>query len=210
MLRCLESYGLLWDGEVVYQSQRKQLYRDALASLGSRAFPCGCSRKSGFYPGTCRKGLALGMTARAWRLRVDDEVIEFNDRAMGHRTDRLAETTGDFVLLRADGCFAYQLAVVVDDAAQGVTDIVRGEDLLESTGKQILLRRLLGYAEVRHLHFPVARGADGAKLSKQTLAPAVPNGSVEVLFEALRFLRMNPPAGSLAETLQWACQQTLT
>ena len=177
--------------------------------LGSRVFPCGCSRNPGLYPGTCRHGLTPGMTARAWRLRVDDEVIEFNDRAMGHRRDRLAETTGDFVLLRADGFFAYQLAVVVDDAAQGVTDIVRGEDLLESTGRQILLRRLLAYPEVRHMHIPVVRDTDGNKLSKQTLAPAVPHGSVEVLRQALRFLRFDVPAVSLPETLQWACQQPL-
>jgi len=210
ILRCLESYGLLWDGEVVYQNQRTHLYREALMRLGSRVFPCGCSRNPGLYPGSCRHGLPPGMSAHAWRLRVDDEVIEFNDRAMGHRVDRLAETTGDFVLLRADGFFAYQLAVVVDDAAQGVTEIVRGEDLLESTGRQILLRRLLAYPEVRHMHIPVVRGADGTKLSKQTFAPPVPHGSLEVLTEVLRFLRMCPPEGSLSETLQWASQQSLT
>ena len=209
ILRCLESYGLRWDGEVVYQSQRKHLYREALQQLGSHVFACGCSRKPGIYPRTCRNGLLPGMTARSWRLRVGDEIVEFDDRLQGHQIDKLAETTGDFVLLRADGFFAYQLAVVVDDAAQGVTDIVRGEDLLESTGRQILLRRLLGYPEIRHMHIPVVRGADGDKLSKQTHAPAVPHGSVEVLREALRFLRLDPPVASLDETMQWACQQPL-
>jgi glutamyl-Q tRNA(Asp) synthetase len=209
ILRCLESYGLLWDGEVVYQSQRKHLYREALSQLGAHAFPCGCSRRPGIYPGTCRNGLLPGMTARSWRLRVGDEIVEFDDRLQGHQIDKLAETSGDFVLLRADGFFAYQLAVVVDDAAQGITDIVRGEDLLESTGRQILLRRLLGYPEIRHMHIPVVRGADGDKLSKQTLAPAVPYGSVEVLREALRFLRLDPPDAALPDTLLWAAQRTL-
>lgn len=191
ILRCLEAYGMEWDGPVVYQSRRKDLYRAALAALGSHAFPCGCSRVPGIYPGTCRNGLPPGKAARAWRLRVDDAVISFVDRVRGPQTDVLAETTGDFVLLRADGYFAYQLAVVVDDADQGVTDVVRGEDLLDSTGRQILLQRLLGYPTPRYAHIPVVRDASGEKLSKQTLAPPVDErGDEATLREALAFLRV--------------------
>ena len=191
ILRCLEAYGMEWDGPVVYQSRRKDLYRAALEALGSHAFPCGCSRVPGIYPGTCRNGLPAGKTARAWRLRVDDNVISFVDRLRGPQTDVLAETTGDFVLLRADGYFAYQLAVVVDDADQGVTDVVRGEDLLDSTGRQILLQRLLGYPTPRYAHIPVVRDASGEKLSKQTLAPPVDErGDEATLRAALAFLRV--------------------
>ncbi len=191
ILRCLEAYGMEWDGPVVYQSRRKDLYRAALAALGSHAFPCGCSRVPGIYPGTCRNGLPPGKAARAWRLRVDDAVISFVDRVRGPQTDVLAETTGDFVLLRADGYFAYQLAVVVDDADQGVTDVVRGEDLLYSNGRQILLQRLLGYPTPRYAHIPVVRDASGEKLSKQTLAPPVDErGDEATLREALAFLRV--------------------
>lgn len=191
ILRCLEAYGMEWDGPVVYQSQRKDLYREALRSLGSHAFPCGCSRVSGIYSGVCRDGLPAGRTARCWRLRVNDEVIRFADRICGPQVDALAETTGDFVLLRADGFFAYQLAVVVDDAAQGVTDVVRGQDLLDSTGRQILLQRLLGYPGLRYAHVPVVRDADGVKLSKQTLAPPVDErGDEGTLRAALEFLRV--------------------
>jgi glutamyl-Q tRNA(Asp) synthetase len=191
ILRCLEAYGMEWDGPVVYQSQRKDLYRAALAALGTHAFHCGCSRVPGIYPGTCRNGLPPGKSARAWRLRVDDAVISFVDRLRGPQTDVLAGTTGDFVLLRADGYFAYQLAVVVDDADQGVTDVVRGEDLLDSTGRQILLQRLLGYPAPRYAHIPVVRDASGEKLSKQTLAPPVDErGDDATLQAALRFLRV--------------------
>lgn len=194
ILRCLEAYGMRWDGPVVYQSQRKQLYRDALHSLGTQVFPCGCSRIPGIYPGTCRGGLPTGRDARCWRLRVGDTVVEFDDQIQGRQCDVLAETTGDFVLLRADGFFAYQLAVVVDDHDQGVTDIVRGEDLLESTGRQILLQRLLGFRTPRYAHIPVVRDTSGDKLSKQTHAPAVdPRGNDETLRAALRFLRVPHP-----------------
>jgi glutamyl-Q tRNA(Asp) synthetase len=191
ILRCLEAYGLDWDGPVVYQSRRKELYREALRGLGLHVFPCGCSRVSGIYPGTCREGLLPGREPRCWRLRVDERVVEFQDRILGRQRDALAETTGDFVLLRADGFFAYQLAVVVDDQEQGVTDVVRGEDLLESTGRQILLQRLLGYRTPRYAHIPVVRDASGDKLSKQTKAPPVdPNGNDATLRAVLQFLRI--------------------
>jgi glutamyl-Q tRNA(Asp) synthetase len=207
ILRCLESYGLEWDGEVVYQSQRKDLYRAALAALGSRVFGCDCPRRQGVYPGTCRW---LSLAGRAKRLRVDDAVIEFEDRLRGPQVDDLARTTGDFVLLRADGFFAYQLAVVVDDGEQGVTDAVRGEDLLESTGRQILLQRLLGLPALRYLHIPVVRDANGEKLSKQNLAAPVELGSIAELTRALRFLGYDPPEFSRAnEALAWACNQPL-
>lgn len=193
ILRCLEAYGMTWDGPVIHQSQRTQFYRDAFSTLGSHVFPCGCSRVPGIYPGTCRNGLPPGRLARTWRLRIpagEDAVIRFHDRLRGPQADSLSDTTGDFVLLRADGYFAYQLAVVVDDAAQGVTDVVRGEDLLESTGRQILLQRLLGYEQPRYAHIAVARHpATGEKLSKQTRAPAVDERGDEATFrQALQFL----------------------
>jgi glutamyl-Q tRNA(Asp) synthetase len=191
ILRCLEAYGMQWDETVVYQSHRKPLYQQALEALGDRVFPCGCSRVTGIYPGTCRNGLPLGKLARAWRLRVPGDVtIRFEDRIRGPQSDALAVTTGDFVLRRADGLFAYQLAVVVDDAEQRITDVVRGEDLLDSTGRQILLQELLGYGRPRYAHIPVVRDpATGDKLSKQTLAPPVdPAGDEATFRKALAFL----------------------
>jgi len=191
ILRCLEAYGMEWDGPVVYQSQRKPLYQDALKTLGPHVFPCGCSRVTGLYPGTCRNGIPPGRSARAFRLRVpSDATVRFVDRIRGSQSDALAVTTGDFILLRADGFFAYQLAVVVDDADQRVTDIVRGEDLLDSTGRQILLQELLGHGRPRYAHIPVVRDPEtGDKLSKQTLAPPVdPAGDEDTFRKALAFL----------------------
>lgn len=221
ILSTLEAFGLTWDGPVVYQSQRKEIYRAALERLKSdgHVFPCGCTRKeiadssilvapSGEkpYPGTCRNGLPEGRAARAWRVRVPDETVRFTDRALGPQEQNLPAEVGDFVLLRADCFFAYQLAVVVDDAEQGITDIVRGEDLLASTPRQIYLQRLLGYPEPRYLHVPVVRNAAGEKLSKQTGATPVdaskPGPAIEA---ALRFLRLDPPDDlSPAELLKWA------
>ncbi len=221
ILRTLEAFGLAWDGPVVYQSQRKELYHAALERLRSagQVFPCGCTRKeitdsaititaSGEkpYPGTCRNGLPAGRAARAWRVRVPDEAVGFIDRGLGPQEQNLLAEVGDFVLLRADGFFAYQLAVVVDDADQGITDVVRGEDLLASTPRQIHLQRLLGYPEPRYLHVPVVRNAAGEKLSKQTGAAPVdasrPGPAIE---EALRFLGQDPPEGlSPADLLKWA------
>jgi glutamyl-Q tRNA(Asp) synthetase len=174
ILRTLEAFGLHWDGPVVYQSQRTELYREALDRLiaEGKAYGCACSRVPGRYPGTCRGGVA---NPRAWRVLTAGSDVE--------------EDVGDFVVLRADGLFAYQLAVVVDDALQNITDVVRGGDLVDSTPRQIWLQRLLGYPTPRYLHTPVAVNAEGQKLSKQTLAAAVdPADWRTVLPEVLMFL----------------------
>jgi glutamyl-Q tRNA(Asp) synthetase len=202
ILRTLAAFGLEWDGEVLYQSCREPLYRDALQRLEPHTYWCACSRReiadsslglaidgARIYPGTCRAGLAQGKTPRALRLRVPHEALRFVDRVQGAQTQDLASAVGDFVLYRADGLFAYQLAVVVDDAAQGVTDVVRGADLLDSTARQIFLHRLLGVAAPRYLHVPAAVNENGEKLSKQTGAPPVDiRRRHEALRAALRFL----------------------
>jgi glutamyl-Q tRNA(Asp) synthetase len=181
ILRALERLGLGWDGEIVHQSRRTALYRSALGELAAHTYWCGCTRReiadssldlaadgARIYPGTCRRGLPAGKTRRALRVRVPADEIAFVDRVQGRRTQVLEREVGDFVLHRADGQFAYQLAVVVDDAEQGITDVVRGADLLDSTPRQIHLQRLLGYPTPRYLHVPVALDAAGEKLSKQT------------------------------------------
>jgi glutamyl-Q tRNA(Asp) synthetase len=215
ILRQLENFGLQWDGPVTYQSARLDLYEDAIRTLKSHSYPCACSRKeledsalaidgSRIYPGTCRGGLASGKAARAMRVRTEIEPIRFTDRVQGELSQSLEKDIGDFVVRRADGMHAYQLAVVVDDAAQGVTDVVRGADLLDSTPRQIYLQRLLGFASPRYLHVPVAMNAAGEKLSKQTRASdAVP----EDLPPALRFLGL-PRPGDIAprDLLAWATE----
>jgi glutamyl-Q tRNA(Asp) synthetase len=196
ILRTLEAYGLTWDEEVVWQTRRHSLYAAALRQLGAKAFPCACTRKEapGRYPGTCRDGIPPGRAPRAFRLRVDDTPITFHDRRLGSFTEVLTESCGDFVLRRADGLYAYQLAVVVDDAAQHITDVVRGADLLDSTARQIFLQRQLGVPTPRYLHLPVVLNDDGQKLSKQTHAPPVdPAGDAVTLARALRFLGVPIP-----------------
>ncbi|MES2316587.1 MAG: tRNA glutamyl-Q(34) synthetase GluQRS [Pseudomonadota bacterium] len=191
ILDLLPRLGMQWDGDVVWQSRRKHLYQAAYERLQAHAYPCGCNRReiadsrlglapdgAALYPGTCRDGLAPGRSARSLRVRVpsaasDADLIEFDDRYAGHVRQRLDSESGDFVLKRADGYWAYQLAVVVDDGEQDVTDVVRGADLLDSTPRQIYLQRLLGLPTPRYLHVPVLRNANGEKLSKQTGANAV-------------------------------------
>lgn len=186
ILRALDSLGLAWDGEVLYQSRRAALYREALEKLRAHTYWCGCSRReiadsslglavdgARIYPGTCRGGLPPGKAARALRVRAPAEEIRFVDRLQGAQAQALSRAIGDYVLYRADGIFAYQLAVVVDDAAQGVADVVRGADLLDSTARQIHLQRLLGVPTPRYLHVPAAVNLQGEKLSKQTGAPPV-------------------------------------
>lgn len=192
MLHVLEKLGMAWDGEVVFQSARTRLYRDALDNLGNFTYPCSCSRREieGIYQGTCRNG-ARG-EARATRVRVENERIAFLDGIQGEYAQNLEREVGDFVLLRADGYFAYQLAVVVDDEEQGVTHVVRGADLLDSTPRQIHLQRCLGFGTPAYAHLPVAANEQGEKLSKQTLASPV-EPAVPVLFRALGFLGQNPP-----------------
>jgi len=211
ILRALERAGLSWDGEVLYQSRRLALYRDALAKLQAHTYWCGCTRReiadsslglagdgAHIYPGTCRAGPTRA--PRALRVRTMSEPVRFVDRVQGVHEQVLERDIGDFVLYRADGLFAYQLAVVVDDAEQGVTDVVRGADLLDSTPRQIYLHRLLGLPTPRYLHVPVALNAAGEKLSKQTGAAPV-ESSPEALRQALRFLGQ-PEAQTLADALR--------
>jgi glutamyl-Q tRNA(Asp) synthetase len=208
ILRTLERFELHWDGRPVWQSLRKELYKDALERLrrNGQAYGCACSRRDvgdAAYPGTCRNGTPEGRAVRAWRFRVPAGTASFIDRWQGKFAQDVETEVGDFVLLRADGYFAYQLAVVVDDAEQGITDIVRGADLLDSTPRQLLLQRALNYPEPRYLHVPVVVGADGEKLSKQTLAPAVDDLDPDVaLRQALAFLGLNAPPD--ADPLAWA------
>jgi len=222
ILGTLEACGLLWDEDVVYQSQRTHAYEEAfhrLKQTGSM-YPCACSRKEiadsalkrgmeSVYPGTCRNGIAQGKVARAWRVRVDDASISFSDRLQGNILQNLATEVGDFVILRADGLFAYQLAVVVDDAAQGITDVVRGADLLFSTPRQIYLQRLLGLDTPVYMHLPVVVNAQGEKLSKQNLAmPVGKDDTASLLFKALETLRQQPPVelqfDKVEQILAWA------
>ena len=213
ILRQLEACGLGWDGPVVTQSTRLDRYRAALQDLEAHVYPCACTRKeledsalaidgSRIYLGTCRAGLAAGKSARALRLRTATEPVRFTDRVQGEISQSVANEVGDFVLRRADGVYAYQLAVVVDDAAQGVTDVVRGADLLDSTARQIHLQRLLGVATPRYLHVPVATNSVGEKLSKQTRAA---DAGPDDLPRALEFLGLAPPASlARSELLEWA------
>lgn len=205
ILRQLSAYGFVADREIVRQSERSEIYEAAVSQLADagHVFACNCSRKmlegalrnaegESIYPGTCRdRGVVAG--AHALRLRVKgdaDSKVEFTDRASGVVTQNVASDVGDFVLRRADGCYAYQLAVVVDDALQGVTDVVRGEDLLMNTPRQIYLQRRLDVATPTYLHVPLVRNSEGEKLSKQTLAQGVSvDTPVATLHAAWAFLK---------------------
>ena len=213
ILRTLERLGLRWDGEVVYQSARDSRYRDALQRLQGHTYWCRCTRReiadsslglaadgAHIYPGTCRASAAR--EGRSLRVRTGAEEIRYRDRLQGEQAQVLERDIGDFVLYRADGLFAYQLAVVVDDALQGVTDVVRGADLLDSTPRQIFLQRRLGLPTPRYLHVPVAVNAKGEKLAKQTGAEAVPP-TWDSMCRALRFLGQ-PDADYLDQAVrQW-------
>jgi len=195
IIQTLAAFGMRTDGEIVTQSHRKALYSAAFDKLGDAVYPCACSRKeiadsrvtlatdgAAIYPGTCRHGLAPDRAARAWRVRVPGTtdpqgLIHFHDRWQGPITENLAEHVGDFVLKRADGFWAYQLAVIVDDAEQGVTDVVRGADLLESTARQIYLQQLLRFSIPRYLHVTEVVNDRGEKLSKQTGAQPLDVGN---------------------------------
>ena len=225
ILATLERYGFAWDGEVVRQSERTDLYGSALRRLhaGGHAYECTCTRRemesapiaaSGerVYPGTCRDGIPKdrsGRAQRASRLRVGAARIEFQDRLQGLQVQELARDVGDFVVRRSDGLYAYQLAVVVDDAVQGITDVGRGADLLASTPRQIHLQRLLGLPGLSYLHAPIVINASGQKLSKQTRATALPDAAPPVLVAAWRFLDQPLPEetwvpASVAEFWSWA------
>ena len=226
ILRTLDGFGFEWDGEVVVQSERLDRYHAALVrlQLDGDVYPCACSRSEialaassrsvdgGLvYPGTCRAGLADGKAARAWRLRLPDQELRVVDRVQGEVRQNPQREVGDCVLLRADGQYAYQLAVVVDDGAQGVNAVVRGVDLLDSTARQIWLQQRLGLPTPSYAHLPVVVNAAGEKLSKQTHAAAVSaaEGSAPLL-RALRFLGHCPPAelsgAPLPEFWRWAIE----
>lgn len=221
IIATLAHFGFEWDGDIVWQSRRSEAYRAALEHLQAAgyAFACACTRRemadSGLardgsrrYPGTCREGLPAGRSARAWRVRAQG-VVGFEDGVQGWQQEDLAADSGDYVVLRADGLFAYQLAVVVDDADAGITHVVRGADLLDSTARQLHLQGLLGVPSPCYAHLPVATNAAGEKLSKQTLATAIDtHPPAHALLAALRFLGQAPPAAlgraHTAEVWQWA------
>ncbi|ANF56061.1 tRNA glutamyl-Q(34) synthetase GluQRS [Halotalea alkalilenta] len=220
ILRQLEAFGLHWDGDVRHQSRRSEAYQHALEKLATLglAYPCGCSRKDwqGFdhYPGWCREGSLHPDRPQAWRLRTDSThqpvKVSWQDRRLG-RQEWTPAALGDVVLRRRDGFWAYQLAVTVDDGDQGITDVVRGSDLLDNTPWQLLLQRNLDLPTPSYLHLPLARAANGQKLSKQNLAPALPRSEEAartLLHAALRALGQHPPVESLdapvQEQLCWA------
>jgi glutamyl-Q tRNA(Asp) synthetase len=228
ILAQLAACGLVPDEQVQWQSTRGAAYEAALAALirSGAAFACGCTRRDiedtlaaqglqhqrfaeRVYPGTCRDGLK-GKPPRAWRLRAEG-CIAWHDRRLGAQQQDLARDVGDFVLKRADGLWAYQLAVVVDDGAQGITDVVRGEDLADNTARQIALQRALGLPTPRYLHTPLVLAADGHKLSKQNGAAAIDRvDPVAALHAAAAVLGLPPitapkPAEWLAQAVPaWA------
>jgi len=223
ILHQLEAFGFEWNDTVLYQSQRSNFYADALETLKQKQliYPCTCTRKEiadssnafgidgVIYPGTCLQHTIKANAPIAWRIKTDNAKISFNDTIQGEISQNLSADIGDFILKRADGLFAYQLAVVVDDAAQGVTHIVRGADLLDSTPRQIYLQQLLGYSTPQYAHVPVASNVAGEKLSKQTLAkPITENDANHLIFETLNFLGQHPDANlknaSLSEIWGWA------
>lgn len=214
IMRTLESFGLLWDGEIAFQSRHLNDYQhffELLQQAGS-VYPCCCSRKEiarsasaphpgedGIpYPGTCRRGVTAGSLIRSWRVRVPEEEVCFSDLRKGSLCQKLSGVSGDFVVRRGDGEFAYQLAVVVDDYLAGVSQVVRGEDLLSSTPRQIHLQRLLGFPQPEYCHLPLVTGPDGLKLSKRDHLLSCQLGNVagregRVLVDVLRFLGQCPP-----------------
>ncbi len=233
ILASLQRCGMHWDGDVTWQTRRYPLYQQALEQLDHLVYPCGCSRREIadsqvnqvahhtqglIYPGICRNGLAPGKIGRALRLKVPQEphcVLSFDDRWTGHYSQDLTAEVGDFIIRRADGYWAYQLAVVVDDGAQGITDIVRGADLLDSTPRQLYLQQVLGLPQPTYLHVPVVVNAAGDKMSKQTGAQAFDTGADplvllrDALLPAARFLGLNIRADTLdafwrAATPAWA------
>lgn len=221
IVRTLAAYGFDWDGPTDWQQDAVDAHRDALDRLLSRglAYYCTCSRndlsdvETGplgmIYPGTCRGRSRPPDGDAAVRVVTDESVIEFDDRLQGHQSQCLAAESGDFVVWRRDGLVAYHLAVVVDDHRQGVTDIVRGVDLLDSTPRQVWLQQMLGFPTPGYAHIPVAVWKDGNKLSKATHAPALPESAPgPALARALAVLGQSPPdelaQAALPELWDWA------
>lgn len=221
ILRTLERYGLHWDETVLYQSTRHPAYEDALEQLRQQhlCYPCTCSRKTiktnrrkaNVYPGTCRTKSGSRQANASIRVKLHDKLIEFKDILQGPQQQNVYQEVGDFVLKRADGLYAYQLAVVLDDHHQGITEIVRGADLLDNTARQIYLQTLLGLSKPQYLHIPIATNAAGEKLSKQTFAdPIHKHSPVFAWIKALQFLGLQPPQettdADLEALIQWAIQ----
>lgn len=198
IMASLETLGLHWDEEITIQSLRLDFYQLALDHLKAmeKIYPCSCSRKQYKgkpYPGTCRKHRSGSKTERALRIRTHDDQIGFTDAVQGRYSQQLESEVGDFIVYRADDIFAYHLAVVVDDAAQGITEIVRGTDILDSTPRQIFLQHTLGYQTPSYCHIPLAVDKHGNKLSKQNHAPSIDSQSPQqVLLDALNFLNQAP------------------
>ncbi|MES9862496.1 MAG: tRNA glutamyl-Q(34) synthetase GluQRS [Candidatus Thiodiazotropha sp. LLP2] len=207
ILNSLENFGFYWDGEITYQSHRTDLYAevvDRLLSLGL-AYPCSCSRKTiqaqavlgdegPIYPGTCRSGPIDRDMQHSIRVMTQDMEITIQDRVQGSYSQNLAQEIGDFVIRRSDGFHAYQLAVVIDDAMQKITHVVRGTDLLSSSPRQRYLQQLLGFSKPNYLHLPLAIDHTGRKLSKQDKdAPVDPKHPMDSLLLALEFLRQPLP-----------------
>lgn len=217
ILADLERFALRADKEPLFQSSRMQAYRDALDCLiaSGEAFPCWCSRRALEASGGChRHGRCVSprnaAVEPAWRLRVPDRIIRFVDHLEGAQQQNLLEDVGDFVLLRADGCFGYHLACAVDDAFQGITEVVRGRDLLDSTPRQIHLQRLLDLPTPQYRHLPLVLDAGGHKLAKSSDAPALADLSpASALTMALRFLgqQVAPNASSPEELLAFALER---
>jgi glutamyl-Q tRNA(Asp) synthetase len=218
IMSTLEAFGFEWDGAVVRQAQRTAHYAAALGALRARGltFECSCSRlqlaEEDRYPGTCRQGPQLPGVATATRLRVDPGYVQFHDRIQGSYRQDVAAAVGDVILKRRDQLFAYLLAVVVDDAAQGVTDVVRGADLLDNTPRQIYLQRLLGLGTPRYAHLPVLVEADGSKLAKSARSvPLQPRAALPQLLSVFELLGLDPPASLATETIgaawTWAIER---
>lgn len=212
ILRDLQSAGLKPGAAVLYQSNRTAAYEqtvDYLLETG-RAYYCGCSRKeipeSGIYPGTCRNGISAGKKARSVRFLIKPQTCIFTDKAQGIIKEAMSADSSDFIIKRADGLYAYHLAVVVDDHFQGVTQVVRGADLLNSTGKQVCLQRAMGFETPEYMHLPLVLDARGKKLSKRDCSdPVRQSAPAECIKLALRVLGQNPPAGlALDELWRWA------
>ena len=200
LLRALQGFGFEWDGAEIYQSQRTELYQSALEELSQKdlIYPCTCSRKQlageDVYAGHCRHRHLPLKEEHALRLRIEDKIVSFDDRVIGHYQQQLANECGDFIIKRKDGLFAYQLAVVVDDAEQGITEIVRGVDLLDSTPRQIYLQQQLDLEQPDYLHLPLLIDEHGQKLGKSTGAAALDlKQPVASLHLALTLLGQQPP-----------------
>jgi glutamyl-Q tRNA(Asp) synthetase len=210
----LQNLGMQPDGQILYQSSRSDVYKDHVNRLLEEglAYPCACTRKdlppSGIYAGTCRNGISGGKAPRAIRFRVDDIACQFIDRVQGQITESPAHTIGDFIIHRADGLYAYQLAVVIDDDFQGVTQVVRGADLLDSTCRQICLQKALRLKSPEYMHLPLAVSANGKKLSKRVQAdPVKHQDPAFAITTALTFLGQQPPADLGLEALwDWALE----